>query len=81
VQVFGLPDPKYGEEVAAWLVLRPGRQLTEAALREYCRGRIAHYKVPRHIRFVTEFPLTATGKPQKFRMREAMIRELGLAAA
>ena len=80
VQAFGIPDEKYGDEVCAWAVLRPGRSLTEEALREFCRGRIAHYKVPRHVRFVTEMPLTATGKPQKFRMRERMIEELGLVA-
>ena len=79
-QVFGVPDEKYGEEVCAWVVPRPGRSLTEEALREFCRGRIAHYKIPRHIRFVTEMPLTATGKPQKFRMRERMIEALDLAA-
>ena len=79
VQVFGVPDEKYGEEVCAWVVLRPGRSLTEETLREFCRGRIAHYKVPRHVRFVTEMPLTATGKPQKFRMRERMMEELGVA--
>ena len=79
-QVFGVPDEKYGEEVCAWVVPRPGRGLTEEALREFCRGRIAHYKIPRHVRFVTEMPLTATGKPQKFRMRERMVEALGLAA-
>jgi fatty-acyl-CoA synthase len=78
VQVFGLPDPKYGEEVAAWVILRPGAALTADALRDWCKGRIAHYKVPRHIRFVLEMPLTATGKPQKFVMRDAMIAEMGL---
>lgn len=78
VQVFGLPDPKYGEEVAAWIILRPGAALTAETLRDWCKGRIAHYKVPRHIRFVTGMPLTATGKPQKFVMRDAMIAELGL---
>jgi len=77
VQVFGVPDEKYGEEVCAWIVLRAGHSLTEEALREFCRGRIAHYKIPRHVRFVTDMPLTATGKPQKFRMRERMIEELG----
>ena len=79
VQVFGVPDEKYGEEVCAWVVPRPGRGLTEDAPREFCRGRIAHYKVPRHVRFVAEMPLTATGKPQKFRMRERMMEELGVA--
>lgn len=77
-QVFGLPDPKYGEEVAVWIILRPDAQLTEDALRDWCRGKIAHYKIPRYIRFVTEFPLTATGKPQKFVMRDTMIADLGL---
>ena len=78
VQVFGVPDRKYGEEVCAWAVLRPGRSLTEEALRNYCRGQIAHYKIPRHVRFVSAMPLTATGKAQKFRMREQMVDELGL---
>ena len=78
VQVFGLSDPKYGEEVAAWIVLRPGTTLTADALRDWCKGRIAHYKVPRHIRFAPDMPMTATGKPQKFVMREKMIAELGM---
>ena len=78
VQVFGVPDENYGEEVCAWVVVPPGRSRTEEALREFCRGRIAHYKVPRHVRFVTGMPLTATGKPQKFRMRERMVEELGV---
>lgn len=78
-QVFGVPDPRLGEEVAAWIVLRPGAAPDAEGLRAFCRGRIAGYKVPRHIRFVAGFPLTATGKPQKFRMREAMAAELGLA--
>ena len=77
-EVFGVPDERYGEEVCAFVIPRPGRGLTEEGLREFCRGRIAHYKVPRHVRFVTEMPVTATGKPQKFRMRERMIEELGL---
>ncbi len=77
-QVFGLPDPKLGEEVAAWIILRPGAALTAAGLQEWCRGRVAHYKIPRHIRIVTEMPLTATGKPQKFKMQEAMMAKLGL---
>ena len=76
--VFGVPDERYGEEVCAFVVLRPGRSLTEEGLLEFCRGRIAHYKIPRHVRFVSEMPVTATGKPQKFRMRERMIEELGL---
>lgn len=77
-QVFGLPDPKYGEEVAVWIILRPGAIMTEDALRDWCRGKIAHYKVPRYIRFVAEMPMTVTGKPQKFVMRDKMMAELGL---
>ena len=79
VQVFGVPDEKYGEEVCAWIVLQPGQSLGEAEIRAYCEGEIAHYKVPRHLRFVDELPMTVTGKPQKFKMREIMIEELGLA--
>jgi len=78
VQVFGVPDPKYGEEVCAWIVPRHGHSIDEPQVREFCRGQIAHYKVPRYVRIVEQFPLTATGKPQKFEMRNAMIRELGL---
>jgi fatty-acyl-CoA synthase len=78
VQVFGVPDARYGEELCAWLVLKPGAAAVEEEIRAFCQGRIAHYKVPRHLRFVTEFPVTATGKAQKFAMREHMMRELGL---
>jgi fatty-acyl-CoA synthase len=78
VQVFGLPDPKFGEEVAAWIILRPGATVTPEQLHDWCKDRMAHYKVPRHIRLVAEMPLTATGKPQKFVMRDTMIAELGL---
>jgi fatty-acyl-CoA synthase len=78
VQVFGLPDPRMGEEVAAWVIARPGSNLSGEALREWCRGKVAHYKIPRHVRIVAEFPLTATGKAQKFKMQETMIKELGL---
>jgi len=81
VQVFGVPDAKYGEEVCAWIVLRPGETATEDEIRSYCRERIAHYKVPRYVRFVTDLPMTVTGKAQKFAMREAMMRELGLTEA
>ena len=81
VEVFGVPDERYGEEVSAFVIPRPGRGLTEEGLREFCRGRIAHYKVPRHVRFVSEMPVTATGKPQKFRMREQLVEELGLRPA
>jgi fatty-acyl-CoA synthase len=76
VQVFGVPDPRLGEEVCAWIVLKTGQSAAEEEIRSFCEGRIAHFKVPRLIRFVKEFPLTATGKPQKFAMREAMMREL-----
>jgi fatty-acyl-CoA synthase len=77
VQVFGVPDPRYGEEIAAWVKVRSGETLTAGELRDFCRDQIAHYKVPRHIRFVDEFPLTATGKVQKFIMRERTAAELG----
>ncbi len=78
VQVIGVPDPKYGEELAAWVKLRQGATATEDEIRDYCRGRIAHFKVPRYVRFVDEFPLTVTGKVQKFVMRERMAAELGV---
>jgi fatty-acyl-CoA synthase len=78
VQVFGVPDPKYGEEVCAWIQLRPGASATEEEIRDFCRGQIAHQKVPRYVRFVGEFPMTVTGKAQKFVMRERMMRELGV---
>jgi len=79
VQVFGVPDAKYGEEVCAWIILKPGEAADEDEIRGYCRDRIAHYKVPRYIRFVAELPMTVTGKAQKFVMREQMMQELGLA--
>jgi fatty-acyl-CoA synthase len=79
VQVFGVPDPRYGEEVCAWIVLKPGEQCSEDEIRAFCRDQIAHYKVPRYIRFVTEMPMTITGKVQKFVMRDQMIEELKLA--
>ena len=78
VQVFGVPDPRFGEEACAWIVLKPGQTATAEEIRAFCQERIAHYKVPRYVRFVAEFPLTATGKPQKFVMREQMKRELGV---
>jgi fatty-acyl-CoA synthase len=80
-QVFGVPDPRLGEEVCAWIVLKPGQSATVDEVAAFCRGEIAHYKVPRHIRFVPEFPITATGKPQKFVMRQTMMRELGRSEA
>ena len=78
VQVVGVPDPRYGEELLAAVRLRAGAAVTEEELREFCRGRIAHYKVPRYVRFVDEFPMTVTGKVQKFKMREQAVAELGL---
>ena len=78
VQVIGVPDAKYGEELCAWVKTRPGRDLTEDDLREFCRGKLAHYKIPRYIRFTDDFPMTVTGKIQKFKMRETSIAELGL---
>ncbi len=78
VQVFGVPDPKYGEEVAAWIVLQQGASASEDDIRGFCREQLAHYKVPRYIRFRDELPMTVTGKAQKFLMRAAMIEELGL---
>jgi fatty-acyl-CoA synthase len=77
--VVGLPDPKYGEELCAWLKLKQGTAATEQEIREFCRGRLAHFKVPRYVRFVTSFPQTVTGKIQKFKIREQMCQELGLA--
>jgi fatty-acyl-CoA synthase len=78
VQVCGVPDVKFGEEVCAWIQLKPGTSSTTEEIREFCQNQIAHYKVPRYIRFVTEFPMTITGKVQKFAMREHMVKELGL---
>jgi fatty-acyl-CoA synthase len=78
VQVFGIPDEHYGEELCAWVILRAGERITAQELRAFCEGQIAHYKIPRHVRFVDAFPLTVTGKVQKFVMREQMIAELGV---
>jgi fatty-acyl-CoA synthase len=78
VQVVGLPDAKLGEAVLAWIRLRPGESSTEAEIQEFCQGRIAHFKIPQVIRFVTEFPMTVSGKVQKFVIREIEIRERGL---
>lgn len=79
VQVVGVPDPKYGEELSAWVVVRQGETLTEEELRAFCDGQIARHKVPRYVRFVDEFPMTVTGKVQKFIMRQQMTEALGLA--
>ena len=81
VQVFGVPDKRLGEEVCAFVVLKPGRTATVEEIRSFCQGKVAHFKIPRYVRFVAEFPMTATGKPQKFMMREQMIRELNLPEA
>jgi fatty-acyl-CoA synthase len=78
VQVIGVPDDRYGEEICAWVKLRPGVSATEEEIRAFCRDQIAHYKVPRYIKFVDEFPMTVTGKIQKFIMRERTIADLGL---
>ena len=75
-QVFGIPNAKYGEEVCAWIIAKPGAKLTEAAIRQFCQGQIAHYKMPQHIRIVDEIPMTITGKPQKFVMRDKMLEML-----
>jgi fatty-acyl-CoA synthase len=81
IQVFGVPDAKYGEQLCAWIRVQAGQQLDEDEVRAFCTGQIAHYKIPQHIRFVDAFPMTVTGKVQKFIMRRTMIEELGLAEA
>jgi fatty-acyl-CoA synthase len=78
VQVIGVPDEKYGEELCAWVIARPDASLDADAVRAYCRGRLAHFKVPRYVIFADEFPMTVTGKVQKFKMREASVERLGL---
>jgi fatty-acyl-CoA synthase len=78
VQVIGVPDPRYGEEICAWIKLHAGQSATAEEIREFCKGQIAHYKIPRYIEFVAEFPMTITGKIQKFVMREQTIGKLGL---
>ena len=78
VQVFGIPDEKFVEELCAWIILKPGETAIEDDIREFCNGQIAHYKIPRYIRFVDAFPMTITGKVQKFAMRDTMIEELGI---
>jgi fatty-acyl-CoA synthase len=81
VQVIGVPDVKFGEEVMAWVRLREGQTATEDEIRDYCRGKIAHYKIPRYVKFVDGFPMTVTGKVQKFVMRETSVKDLGLEQA
>jgi fatty-acyl-CoA synthase len=81
-QVIGVPDPVYGEELMAWVRLRPGAAaLTAEALGEFCRGQLAHYKIPRYVHIVDEFPMTVTGKVRKVEMRERAVEILGLASA
>ena len=81
VQVVGVPDERYGEELMAWIILRPGASLTEDEVKAFCKGQIAHFKIPRYVKFVDSFPMTVTGKVQKFKMREDATEELGLAEA
>jgi fatty-acyl-CoA synthase len=81
VQVVGLPDERFGEELCAWVRLRPGEKLTEESVKEYCRGKIAHYKVPRYVVFVDDYPTTVTGKVQKYRLRELGVERFGLGKA
>ena len=76
VQVIGVPDDKYGEELCAWIILRPNVQVSEQDIRDYCEGEISRQKIPRYIKFVTEFPMTGSGKVQKFKMREMMKEQI-----
>jgi fatty-acyl-CoA synthase len=76
VQVVGVPDARYGEELCAWIIAQPEANLQAEDVRQFCAGQIAHYKVPRHIVFVSAFPMTVTGKIQKFKIREAMMERL-----
>ena len=79
VEVVGVPDPKFGEEIAAWIRLREGESMTDEEVRAFCKGKLAHFKIPRYVRFVDDFPMTVTGKVQKYHIREQMADELGLA--
>ncbi len=81
VQVIGVPDERYGEELMAWIVVRPGSSLSADSIREFCAGQIAQFKVPRYVKFVESYPMTVTGKVQKFKMRELAVEELGLQQA
>ena len=81
VQVVGVPDERYGEELCAWVVARDGAQLDDEAVRAFCRGRLAHYKVPRYVVLTEAFPMTVTGKVQKYVLREQAVDRLGLAEA
>ena len=79
--MFGVPDAFYGEEVMAWIQLRAGQSASEEEFKAYCQGQIAHFKIPKYIRFVTEFPTTVTGKLQKFRMQEIAREQMAREAA
>jgi fatty-acyl-CoA synthase len=81
VQVVGLPDEKLGEAVAAWIRLKNGQSATEDEIRDFCRGQIAHFKIPQYIRFVDQFPMTVTGKIQKYLIRQTEIRDRHLQRA
>ena len=81
VQVFGVADERYGEELCAWVRVRAGETLTAEEVRAFCEGQIAHNKIPRYVEFVDEFPMTVTGKAQKFLMRKAVEERLGLRKA
>jgi fatty-acyl-CoA synthase len=78
VQCFGVPDEKFGEQLAAWVRLKEGASLDEEGVAEFCRGKISHFKIPRYVRIVDEFPMTVTGKIQKYKMREVMCADLDL---
>jgi fatty-acyl-CoA synthase len=80
VSVVGVPDERYGEEIAAWIIPRAGSDFDGEAIREFCRGQIAHFKVPRYVEQIDEFPMTVTGKVQKFKLREQAIERFDLGA-
>lgn len=79
--MFGIPDARLGEDVAAWIMLKQNEVLSQEEVREWLKERVAYFKVPKHVKLVTEFPMTVTGKCQKFVMRELMTKELGLEAS
>ncbi len=81
VQVIGVPDEKYGEEIMAWVQTAEGQTIAAEDVREFCKGKIAHYKIPRYVEVTDEFPMTVTGKIQKFKLRKQAIDELGLHGA
>ena len=78
LQVFGIPDDKYGEITCAWIIPKGDAEISEQEIIDFCKGQIAHFKVPAHVRFKQELPMTVTGKPQKFLMRDEMMEELGV---